>query len=372
MEHHNILRWHESNHVRQARWAAWSRHPRPHDVTAAGDELRADRALELARRDRAVLWRGDYRNARQLLDAVKRRLDRRPVRPGGSPAETFRRHRAATAHRARVLSRVLVELAPGYGLDLPHAPDVSQAYLLAHGPSDERLLVPLTELHGVLGAHRWRVRGVRVAALGTTIHPHYGVFAPTRQEYVDLVATAPWPGPATAFDIGTGTGVLAAVLAHRGAATVVATDVEGRAVECARDNVERLGLAGRVRVERADLFPAGRADLVVCNPPWLPAVPGSGLDAAVYDPGSAMLSGFLRGLRDHLTPGGEGWLVLSDLAERFGLRAPGRVTGMIAAAGLRVAGRLDVRPRHRTGRPGDPLAALRTAEITSLWRLTPA
>jgi hypothetical protein len=77
-----------------------------------------------------------------------------------------------------------------------------------------------------------------------------------------------------------------------------------------------------------------------------------------------MLSGFLRGLPDHLTPGGEGWLV--------GLRAPRQVAGMIAGAGLRVAGRLDVRPRHRTGRPGDPPAALRAAEITSLWRLTPA
>lgn len=113
-------------------------------------------------------------------------------------------------------------------------------------------------------------------------------------------------------------------------------------------------------------------DDLVCNPPWLPAVPGSPLDAAVYDPGSAMLSGFLRGLPDHLAPGGEGGLVLSDLAERFGLRTRGRVTGMIAGAGLHVAGRLEVRPRHRTGRPGDPPAAFRAAGITSLWRLTPA
>ncbi|MFD7659598.1 50S ribosomal protein L11 methyltransferase [Actinosynnema sp. NPDC059797] len=338
----------------------------------AGDELRADRALALARRNRAVLWRGDYRNARQLLDAMGRRLDRRPVRRDGTPADLFHRHRWAAAPRARVLSRVLVELGPGYRLDLPHAPDVSLACLLVHGPSHERLVTPLTELHGVLGAHRWRVRGVPVPALGGTIHPHYGVFAPTRQEYLDLVATAPWPRPATAFDIGTGTGVLAAVLVRRGAGRVVATDVQPRAVACARDNAARLGLADRIRVERADLFPAGRADLVVCNPPWLPAVPASPLDAAIYDPGSRVLTGFLSGLPHHLAPGGEGWLVLSDLAERLGLRTRDQLTRMFAEAGLRVVDRLDTRPRHRAHRRADPLAGFRADEVTSLWRLAPS
>lgn len=337
----------------------------------AGDELRADRVLELARRNHAVLWRGDYRNARQLLDAVKRRLDRRPFRRDGAPVDLFHRHRLATAHRARVLSRVLVELGPGHTLDLPHAPDVSQACLHAYGPSHERLITPLTELHGVLGAHRWHVRGVRVPTLGATIHPHYGVFAPTRQEYLDLVAAVPWPGPTTAFDIGTGTGVLAALIAHRGAERVVATDIEPRAVACASDNVTRLGLDDRIRVERADLFPAGRADLVVCNPPWLPAVPTSPLDAAIYDPDSRMLSHFLRELPNHLTDGGEGWLILSDLAERLGLRTRGQVIGMITQAGMRTVDRVDIRPRHRAHRGMDPLAEFRAAEITSLWRLTP-
>jgi hypothetical protein len=35
----------------------------------------------------------------------------------------------------------------------------------------------------------------------------------------------------------------------------------------------------------------------------------------VYDEGSRMLLGFLNGLAAHLAPGGEGWLILSDLAE---------------------------------------------------------
>ncbi|MFC7331101.1 methyltransferase [Marinactinospora rubrisoli] len=239
---------------------------------------------------------------------------------------------------------------------------MAEACRQAYGPAAGRLVIPVPDLLSTLGAHQWRVRGVPVRALGRTIHPHYGVFAPTRQEYIDLVAAAPWPRVRTAFDIGTGTGVLAVLLADRGAGRIVATGIEALAAACARDNVGRLGLSGRIRVEQADL--------IVCNPPWLPGVPASSLDAAVYDAGSRMPRGFLREVPHRLTSGGEAWLVLSDLAERLGLRTRGEPAGMFAAAGRTVAGRLDARPRHRTRRRADPLAENRAAEITSLWRLT--
>lgn len=190
-----------------------------------------------------------------------------------------------------------------------------------------------------------------------------------RGEYVDLVANTPLPGGATAFDIGTGTGVLAAVLARRGL-DVTATDLDPRALACAADNLQRLGLGGRVRLLQADLFPPGRADLVVCNPPWLPARPSAPVEYAIYDPDSRMLTGFLAGLAAHLNPGGEGWLILSDLAEHLGLRSRDWLLAQVEQAGLRVAGRVDTRPVHpRASDPADPLHAARAAEVTSLWRL---
>src|SRR5690606_33527546 len=152
------------------------------------------------------------------------------------------------------------------------------------------------------------------------IYPHYGVFSPIRGEYVALVANTPLPKADLAFDIGTGTGVLAALLAQRGVARVIATDNAPRALACARDHLERLGLQQQVEVVAADLFPPGQADLVLCNPPWLPARPVALLDHAVYDTDGNMLRGFLQGLRDHLRPEGQGWLILSDLAELLGLR----------------------------------------------------
>jgi methylase of polypeptide subunit release factors len=110
--------------------------------------------------------------------------------------------------------------------------------------------------------------------------------------------------------------------------------------------------------------------LVVCNPPWLPAQPSSPIEYAVYDPDSRMLRGFLNGLAAHLTAKGEGWLVLSDLAEHLGLRSRAELLAAFETAGLSVVGRIDARPHHpRAADPADPLHQARAAEVTSLWRL---
>jgi methylase of polypeptide subunit release factors len=196
------------------------------------------------------------------------------------------------------------------------------------------------------------------------------VFSPVRGEYVGLVNEAPLPTSSLAFDIGTGSGVLAAVLAHRGVKHVIATDQDPRALACARQNIARLGLKGRVDVVEADLFPPGRAPLIVCNPPWIPARANSPLEHAIYDPESRMLLGFLNGLAAHLEPGGEGWLILSDLAEHLGLRSREWLLAAIDSAGLSVVDRIDVKPTHpRASDATDPLHAARAAEVTSLWRL---
>jgi methylase of polypeptide subunit release factors len=242
----------------------------------------------------------------------------------------------------------------------------------ALGECGEACAISLRELLGMIGAHEWRKKGIPVLALAARIHPHYGVFSPVRGEYLALVADAPLPSAAgLAFDIGAGTGVLAAILARRGVKRVVATDRDARALACARDNVERLGLGGAVEVVEVDLFPPGRAPLVVCNPPWVPGKPSSALEYAIYDPDSRMLRGFLAGLAAHLEPGGEGWLILSDLAEHLGLRSREALLAWIGQAGLTVLDRRDARPAHpKAFDPADPLHAARAAETTSLWRLS--
>jgi SAM-dependent methyltransferase len=269
---------------------------------------------------------------------------------------------------------LLLPFAENHSLPLRRAPDVRQACEEVYGPGDVPYVVALRELLGLIGAHEWRKKGIEIPALGERIHPHYGVFAPMRREYLDLVAAAPLPSSARslplAFDVGTGTGVLAALLARRGIARIIATDRDPRALTCARENIERLGLGARVEVVQTDLFPAERAPLVVCNPPWVPARPISSLERAVFDPESRMLHGFLKGLPEHLEAGGEAWLILSDLAEHLGLRTRAELLAAFDAAGLQVVGRTDAKPHHpRVAVAADPLHVARAAELTSLWRL---
>lgn len=379
-----MIEWSSQGQAHTAQWRSESGAPAPRRVVAADDTLPADTAYRMACEGTGLLWTGDYQNARMLLQALARRVDRKPAKAAAkaaqkaadaTPAQAFHLHRQAQAQRARVLSSVLIVLEGDYAIGLRRAPDLRQACTEAWGPaSGQRVVASLRELLGLVGAHEWRKKGVEVPALGAPpgnrIHPYYGVFSPVRGEYVDLVAQTPLPSKALAFDVGVGTGVLSAVLARRGVQRVVATDQDLRAIACARDNLQRLGVASRVDVLQTDLFPEGRAPLVVCNPPWLPARASSPIERAVYDEGSGMLRGFLAGLAAHLEPGGEGWLILSDLAEHLGLRPRAQLLEWIAQAGLKVLGRHDVKPRHAKATDAtDALHAARAAEVTSLWRL---
>ena len=366
--------WTEDGVARSLRWQSEAGTAPPKRVIVADDRISADEAYRLACGGTALLWRGDFQNARALLQAVARRIERKPRKlpqATAAPAEAFHLYRLAQLQRARTLGMLLLPFEDDYRIPLRRAPDVQQACSEAYGPAAGAFVASLRELLGVIGAHEWRRKGVMVPALGVRIHPHYGVFAPIRGEYVGLVAEAPLPAACTrAFDIGTGTGVLAAVLAQRGIARIVATDQDPRALACARENIGRLGLAARVDVVATDLFPSGRAPLVVCNPPWLPGRASSPLERAVYDPDSQMLMGFIAGLADHLEARGEGWLILSDLAEHLGLRSRGELLAAFDEAGLKVVGRMDAKPGHpRAADTGDPLHVARAAEVTSLWRL---
>jgi methylase of polypeptide subunit release factors len=422
------LTWAHNGVTHTAFWHSERGQSAPSRIELADDRISADAAYRLAVQGVGLLWQGDFQNARHLLQALDRRITQRAdasvrrkrkgdaalARSSGSGAtlaQVFWAQRQAQAHRAQILGCVLMPLQADYSIALRRAPDVRQACTEAwgdaqdtagpastdHGPSH---VCRLRELLGVVGAHEWRKKGVEIPALGLDrrghvqrIHAHHGVFSPVRGEYVDLVAQAPLPtvgtpdatadaSRLTVWDIGTGTGVLAAVLAQRGVGRVIGTDASPRAVRCAQDNLQRLRDAARkplceTEVMLADLFPpqglCDKADLVVCNPPWLPSPAGSALDAAVYDEGGRMLHGFLAGVAERLTAGGQAWLILSDLAERLGLRTPCEVDDAVQAAGLRVIAKQAVKPQHsRSCDTGDALYAARSQEVTSLWCLSHA
>ena len=382
-----MIHWDEGGQACSAKWHSENGIAPHKKIQIADDTLTADIAYRLACEGTAILYRGDFQNARQLLQALVRRVDK-PTKKSKrvdklnkektkSPLDTFNLHRLAQSQRARILGMLLIQVNADHSISLRRAPDVQQACLGVYGEQADSYVISLRELLGVISAHEWRKNGVPILARGDEpicVHPHYGVFSPVRGEYIQLVCNASWPKAVStnslAFDIGAGTGALSVVLAMRDIQKIIATDVDDRAIACAQDNIDRLDLSSQIEIQKTDLFPEGRAALIVCNPPWLPARPSSPLEHAVYDPESRMLKGFLAGLKEHLLPEGEGWLILSDLAEHLGLRTRVELLEWIEQAGLRVQKREDTKPQHKkVFDQTDALHAARSAEVTSLWRL---
>ena len=368
------LHWIENDEARSCRWHAENGAPPPKRVQIADDRMNTETAYKLACEGTALLWRGDFHNGKQLLQSLARRIDKKPsnkkAKVPTSATEAFHLHRQAQSQRARVLAMVLIPFEADYSISLRRAPDVKLACTEVYGEPKDAFVASLRELLGLIGAHEWRKNGVTIKALDAKIHPYYGVFSPVRGEYIDLLAKAPLPSTELAFDIGVGTGVLSAVLAKRGVKKIIATDQDLRALSCAKENLDNLGYSEQVTLQEADLFPAGRAPLVVCNPPWVPARPNSPIEYAVYDPESHMLKSFLAGVADHMEPHGEAWLIMSDFAQHLGLRTAEEFFSWIDAGGLTVIGKLDIKPQHpKSTDATDPLHAARVKEVTSLWRL---
>ena len=389
MTQSEILQWEDDGQTHSAKWHSENGIAPHKKIQVVDDTLTADIAYRLACEGTAMLYKGDFQNARQLLQALVRRVDKPSKKSARadrvakektkSPLDTFNLHRLAQSQRARILGMVLIPINADHSISLRRAPDVTKACIEAYGEQAEPYVISLRELLGVVSAHEWRKTGVQVLTRDDEeirIHPHYGVFSPIRGEYIELVLKAPLPAAlkknSIAFDIGVGTGVLSIVLAMREIQKIIATDLDDRAIACAQDNIHHLGLQTQIEVLKANMFPSGNAALIVCNPPWLPARPSSSLEHAVYDPGSQMLKSFLINLKNHLLDDGEGWLILSDLAEHLGLRAREDLLMWIEQAGLKVLGRIDTKPTHnKIFDKADALHAARSKEVTSLWRLAP-
>ena len=67
------ITWTEDGAACSLRWQSEAGTPPPKRVIVADDRISADEAYRLACEGTALLWRGDFQNARALLQAVARR-----------------------------------------------------------------------------------------------------------------------------------------------------------------------------------------------------------------------------------------------------------------------------------------------------------
>jgi release factor glutamine methyltransferase len=113
------------------------------------------------------------------------------------------------------------------------------------------------------------------------------------------------PADGRVLDMGTGSGVNAILAASRGA-RVVAVDISEPALEAARANAVRNGVAERVDVRQSDVFEHvdGVYDLIVFDPPFRWFKPRTLIESVMADEGYGALTRFFRGVRAHLAADG--------------------------------------------------------------------
>jgi len=304
--------------------------------------------------DAAIVLTGPY----AYVDGVFRycqRFERELI-----PSETFAhitergpRQAAFTQARRRKLHRLLLRAKGADLLEVADPPDTSGLQEWLQQPTGDRtFLIPVRRLQRILTDMRRARDGIDIEGLGGTITilPH--VYVPADQSvpamftaYEHLIAGQ------RVLDLGTGTGVLALLAARLGAASVVATDNNPRAVENARLNAARLALEDTVDVRGpADLFDAVRGemfDVILFNAPWIQGEPQTLYDTANYDPGYRVLDGFLRAASDHLAPGGAVLLQYSNVSQRQGGGSIDHLEATLAANDLRIVSR---RSRARLSR----------------------
>ena len=121
------VRWTEGGVQREALWRSEGGWPAPENVVIADEKLAADEAFRHVGTGTALLWRGDFQAARQLLSALGTRIDKRNRRAPRDLALAFRQHREQSFHRARLLSLLLVPLDADYTVPLRRAPLVADA-----------------------------------------------------------------------------------------------------------------------------------------------------------------------------------------------------------------------------------------------------
>ena len=158
--------WTENDAEQSARWGSTSNAPAPKRIVVADDTMKADDAYRLACEGTALLWRGDFQNARQLSKAVASRIDRKPRRASDDPAKAFHLHRQTQGRRAQILGMLLIPLDADLSIPLRRAPDAQVALTEAFGITGEpypRLAnrIPLSHLASFLGITRSSLSRIR-------------------------------------------------------------------------------------------------------------------------------------------------------------------------------------------------------------------
>jgi predicted RNA methylase len=145
-----------------------------------------------------------------------------------------------------------------------------------------------SQVQGLNSSWQWYKKGVFIPLLNRKIHPFYNTYFPTRYEHLELFAQwiKNYKGKkSSAYDIGTGSGILSYKLLDEGFEKVYATDNNINALISVKNETSDQS-QDSLELSYGDLFADFnyKSELILFNPPWVAAPDKdlSGLDTAIY------------------------------------------------------------------------------------------
>jgi len=258
-----------------------------------------------------VLVEEFYSNGLQVLNELKKNLLLKHKDKSFQGQRDYRAAFRKASHRLLLKvkdNKLIVKKAPEFGWLEELYPDVSEFY------------VSFPEVQGMNSSWQWYKKGLEVKTLNLSIHPYYGTYFPTRFDHLKLFDKwlQKYDGAKNnAIDIGVGSGVLSFQLIQNGFENIFATDTNKNAIIGVSKEIKRLGFENKITLNHGDLFDNCdvKADIIVFNPPWLPAKHAleEGIDKAMYYE-EALFPRFFEQALTHLNPKGKVVLIFSNLA----------------------------------------------------------
>lgn len=230
--------------------------------------------------------------------------------------QKFQEERSKRRNYREISHRIILEVAH-QRLRVKKAPKIGWLDILY--PEQDEFALSFPEIQGLNSSWQWYERGIQIPTLSHKIHPWYGSYFPTRFEHIELFdeyLKTNTLNKENAFDVGVGSGVLSFQLQKHRFKNIQASDQNLNAIIGMGEELERLKIEN-IELFCGDLFVDSNVlqDLIVFNPPWLPAIGNiENLDTAIYYK-QELFSKFFEQAFDRLKPDGRLVLLFSNLVK---------------------------------------------------------
>jgi SAM-dependent methyltransferase len=253
------------------------------------------------------------------------------------------------------------------------APEIGWLKILY--PDLREFALPFPKVQGLNSAWQWYVKGLKTPFLKEKIFPYYGVYFPTRFDHLLLFDRwlKRYKGDNTlAYDVGIGSGILSFMMLKYGFRHIVGTDNNPNAIKSVEEAKKRNRHYHKIELLEGNLFCGDmrKADLIVFNPPWIPAQYNTqALDAAIYYDEN-LFPGFFAEAQRNLKPDGKLIILFSNLAKITHSSKIHPIQEEVSTGGRFVKEKvfkLSVgKPSSKTKRT----QSWRAKEVVELWQLT--